>query len=419
MQGFIRQRGQSWELRVYLGTDPLTGRQRYANRSVRGPRHQGELVLKEMIAAATAGATHQAGATFGELAETWLRHARSHLAANTAVETRRILDRYLLPRLGQVPLAALHPEHLDDLYACLLRDGAGNGKALTASTVQRVHGVARRALTVGMRWGWIATNPAFVAMPPRQVRRAIRPPSPAEVARLLETARQRDPDLATFLLLAATSGARRGELCGLRWSDVDFDEGNLDIVRAVIIVGGDAQVAPTKSRRARHIALDAMTITTLREHQHRANARARGACVELSAGAFVFSHDDGGEQPWRPDSTSRAVRHLRHEVGLDTLRLHDLRHFVATRLLTSGIDVRTVAGRLGHSTTSTTLNVYAAFVPDADRRAAEVMSMLIAEPDRRPTPPAPAVSANGAANGPTDADTTSTGAAGSGRQHQR
>ena len=117
MQGFIRPRGASWELRVYLGTDPVTGRQRYANRSVRGPRHRAERVLKEMIAAAQAGATHQAGATFGELAETWLRHARAHLAPNTVVETRRILDRHLLPFLGGVPLAALRPEHLDDLYA--------------------------------------------------------------------------------------------------------------------------------------------------------------------------------------------------------------------------------------------------------------------------------------------------------------
>jgi integrase len=91
---------------------------------------------------------------------------------------------------------------------------------------------------------------------------------------------------------------------------------------------------------------------------------------------FVFSHDPDGRWPWRPDSTSRAFRLLRHEVGLDHVRLHDLRHFVATRLLAAGIDVRTVSGRLGHSLTSTTLNVYAAFVPDADCRAAEVMGRL-------------------------------------------
>jgi integrase len=96
----------------------------------------------------------------------------------------------------------------------------------------------------------------------------------------------------------------------------------------------------------------------------------------LRRDGFVFSHDSDGRWPWRPDSTSRAFRLLRHEVGLDDVRLHDLRHFLATRLLAAGIDVRTVSGRLGHSLTSTTLNVYAAFVPDADCRAAEVMGRL-------------------------------------------
>ena len=91
----------------------------------------------------------------------------------------------------------------------------------------------------------------------------------------------------------------------------------------------------------------------------------------------MFSHDADAGRPWRPDSTSRAFRHLCHEVGLDHVRLHDLRHFVATRLLASGVDVRTVSGRLGHSLASTTLNVYAAFVPDADRHAADVIGRLV------------------------------------------
>jgi integrase len=103
---------------------------------------------------------------------------------------------------------------------------------------------------------------------------------------------------------------------------------------------------------------------------------AHRAGVKRQRDAFVFSHDPDGSEPWRPDSTSRAFRVLRHEVGLDHVRLHDLRHFVATRLLAAGIDVRTVSGRLGHSLTSTTLNVYAAFLPDADQRAAEVIGRL-------------------------------------------
>jgi integrase len=150
----------------------------------------------------------------------------------------------------------------------------------------------------------------------------------------------------------------------------------VQITRAVIVVDGHCQVAPTKTQQTRRIALDPATVDALQAHRRRTDRRARHAGCRMGPAAFVFSQDTDGRTPWRPDSTSRAFRDLRHQVGLDQLRLHDLRHFVATRLLAAGIDVRTVSGRLGHSPTSTTLNVYAAFVPDADRQAAEVIGRL-------------------------------------------
>lgn len=97
----------------------------------------------------------------------------------------------------------------------------------------------------------------------------------------------------------------------------------------------------------------------------------------LPPAAHVFSNEPDGSVPWRPDSTTRAFRSLCRRAGLEDVRLHDLRHYVATRLLASGVDVRTVAGRLGHRNAATTLNVYSHFLPEADRRAADVLGKLL------------------------------------------
>lgn len=339
MRGSMRRRGPSWELRVYLGHHPVTGAKRYATRSVRGPRADAERILRQMAAAAEAGATHRAGATFGELCETWLTHAQVQLAANTVAETRGHLDLHLLPALGDVALAALRPEHLDHLYRDLLDHGSDDGKPLSGSTVRRIHGVAHRALGVGVRWGWLATNPATGTMPPRPIRRPITPPSPQDVAALIGVARDADPALATLLLLAATTGARRGELCALRWSDLNPATGELDVVRAVTIANGEAIVGPTKTRRGRRIHLDRATLDALAAHRRRVDIDARRDGRTTAADGYVFSSDPTGRRPWRPDRARRRADGTNHRntneiarqhlTGLSAHRRSDSRHLTA------------------------------------------------------------------------------------------
>jgi integrase len=110
--------------------------------------------------------------------------------------------------------------------------------------------------------------------------------------------------------------------------------------------------------------------------------RARVAGSVLAADSFVFSHPGDGSSAWHPDSTSRAFRKISRQAGVTGIRLHDLRHYVATRLLASGVDVRTVAGRLGHRNPSTTLNVYSHFVPEADQEAAEALGRIFEDAAR-------------------------------------
>lgn len=298
----------------------------------------------------------------------------AHRAERLAIHPgayRVYLAKWILPALGAKKLDRLRPDDLDRFY------GSMRG-SLTAASIRKTHTILRSALGQAVKWRMIASNPAASATPPRVEKAPINPPDPREVARLLAAADERDPELGLFLRLAAVTGARRGELCGLRWSDLDVAAGQLLIERSVVKRTTEVVVKRTKTNRDRRVALDPGTVTALVDHRARAADRAEQCGSTLSADAYVFARDVEGRQPWRPDSgaTGRFMK-LRDELGLRQVRLHDLRHYVATRLLDAGIPVREVSERLGHASATTTLTIYAASVPATDRRAAEIMGALL------------------------------------------
>jgi integrase len=186
--------------------------------------------------------------------------------------------------------------------------------------------------------------------------------------------------MGLFIRLAALLGARRGEVCGLQWEDFDEPAGTIQLRRGVVEVGGSLLVKDTKTHAERAIALDPATIALLRAHRTYMDDRAAACGTVIMPGAFILSHSPDGSKPMRPDRATDVFRRLRHDVGLDTARLHDLRHFVATQLIGAGHDIRTVSGRLGHAQTSTTLNTYTAFLGVRDRDAANQLATLL-EPE--------------------------------------
>ena len=375
MAGSMRQRGRdSWQLRVHAGRDPLNGRKRYLERTFRGTKREASKALAALIVEAER-LTPQAAkkGTVEDLLREWLEHASSSFSPRTVSTTRQYMETAIIPGIGAIPVAKLTPADLDRFYRQLLKHGAGHGPYAPA-TIRRVHGIVRRALTQGVRWGWISHNPAVDASPPRVPVKELSPPTPEQLVRLFRLAEERDPALAAFILLAASSGARRGELIALRWSDVDLDRAVLRIERGIVLADGDLIEQGTKTHQSRRVTLDADTVAALEDHRERAEEVAHSAGTAITKKSFVFSREVDGSAPWRPDSTSRAFRMLCEQGGISGVRLHDLRHYVATRLLASGIDVRTVAGRLGHRNPATTLNVYAHFVPEADEVAASALA---------------------------------------------
>jgi len=375
-RGSIRQRGRdAWQLRVYVGTDPETGCQRWASRTVHGSRRFAQAKLQEL--AEEAGYARLRAGTLADLLDRWFEAAFPGWARTTVSHMRSVIDCYLKPHLGHLPVAKLTTEDIDDFYGHLLRADGRNDRPLAPSTVVRVHGVLHRALAQAVRWEWIWLNPASNASPPRVPPAEIRPPSPEQVVMLLQAVRQDDPALFCFIRLAASTGARRGQLLALRWEAVDWEAAAIAFTRALVQGPHGPELRPTKTHRTHRADLDGGTLHILERHRARAEFRAQESGAALHQAAFVFSSEADGSKPWKPNWVTKRFIARRRAARLERFRLHDLRHFMATQMLAAGVPIATVSQRLNHARASTTLNVYARAVPGGDRRAAEVLAVLL------------------------------------------
>jgi integrase len=241
-----------------------------------------------------------------------------------------------------------------------------------------VHAVMSSALKQAVRWGWVRDNPADQASPPSVRRAKIALPEPSDVIRLIEAARRsQNPTLGLFFHLSTVTGARRGELIALRWDRVSLNNRSMLIEHSMAQVNSKLIEKDTKSHQSRRIALDSATVELLRQRREEQLELSRRARIDLLADAFVFTDSVSGSESWQPDRVTQAFGRLCSANGIEGVRLHDLRHFAATHMLTSGVDVRTVSGRLGHADASTTLGVYSQFMESADAAAADVLGDLL------------------------------------------
>lgn len=181
--------------------------------------------------------------------------------------------------------------------------------------------------------------------------------------------------------LAATTGARRSQLLGVRWADIDIEAGAVRFTRSVTRADGATVTREqTKSGKSYAVALDPATIAAIQAQQADQRAAARDAGINLAPNPYLFDDRSTlkGSGPMSPNAVKSWWRRLPGDVPEMTgVRFHDLRHFVATQLLANGVDVLTVATRLGHKDPSVTLRVYGHWIAARDRSAADLMSNLL------------------------------------------
>ncbi|MGH3534654.1 MAG: tyrosine-type recombinase/integrase [Pseudonocardiaceae bacterium] len=412
-RGSIETRGDSMRIRVYAGPDPVTGKPVYLRETVRGTddaaRRTAKRTLNRLVTEAEKARRPSSVVSLGHVIDEWLRVAEHE--DSTRETYVGYIERTIKPALGAMSIAKLSVRHLETLYAALRRcrarcDGKpfaehkAEGehdcakakcaphvcKPMAVSTVRQIHSVISGALSEAVRWDWLESNPARIAQRPKQKPPEPDPPSPAEAAKLLDEAFRMDPDWGTLVWLVMTTGLRRGEVCILRWSRVDLDVGEIEIRSSYRLRKGIGTEKDTKTHQMRRIALDTETVGVLREHKERWRRRLADLGQELTDDMYVFTgyRQTVPSVPYSPHGVSSRYKDMATRLGIDT-HIHALRHYSATELLSAGIDLRTVAGRLGHGGGgATTLRVYAAWVAASDRKAAEILGSRM--PKRRMPP---------------------------------
>jgi integrase len=387
--GHIRRRGKcSWEVKIELGTDPLTGKRRIKYHSVKGSRKDAQAELVRLMSGVNAGTyVDTAKSTLAEFLDRWETDwAAINVGPKTLERYRELLRVHVRPNVGAIPVQKLQAAHLAELYARLLREGRGrSGKkptALSARTVGHVHRVLHKALAVAVQWGVVSRNVASMATPPKVSGDGETEILTEEQARTL-LQRLRGRSLYMVALLGLSTGCRRGELLALRWKDVDLDGGTLRIEQSIEQTKAGLRFKAPKTRHGRRtIALAPSVVAELRQHRKKQlEERLRLGMGKIPDDGLVLARWDG--KPRSPNAVTKEWTRALAEFGMPAVSLHALRHTHASQLIASGLDVLTISRRLGHGSPTITLSVYVHKFRNKDEQAAQYGERLWQRPSNR------------------------------------
>ena len=307
--------------------------------------------------------------TLGEWLEIWLTEcAKPSVRPSTFEGYRAYVRDKIVPYLGDKEIRKVTAGDVQRLYRKLKKEGGADGGPLASATVRRIHGVLYQAMDVAVDRHLIVKNPTKDVTLPKKESTSRTILNDAQLEQFMESIKQ-DSQWYDFFYLEITTGLRRGELCGLMWSDFDEKKGTLSIRRTLHGKrGGGYYVGDTKTGKGRRIIrLPPSTVQLLTERKRTAISQ------------WIFPNPLHPADPIMPSSGYNRMKKLLAEAGLPDLRFHDLRHTFATHALTSGVDAKTLSGILGHTQTSFTLDTYTHVTGDMHRRASEIVGGFMEE----------------------------------------
>lgn len=297
------------------------------------------------------------------------------LKTTTLTLYRSLTERLIVPAIGHIKIRDLKPQHLNDLYTDLAKDGKNkNGGKLSGKTILEVHRLLHTILDQAVKESLIPFNVADRVEPPKAKKSDPVYYQPEDVTAILSALNEGPGQWRTLVLLLLVSGCRRGEALGLKWEDVSFEYNRIHICRNVLYTKerGVYVDTPKTENSTRFISLPAETMAELRHH------KARQAAERLRLGdyyenqGFVFTQENGN--PLHPCSVTSWLAKFSKRHDLPHLNPHGFRHTMASMLIYNGVDAVTVSHRLGHDQVSTTTDIYSHMISDADSRSADIIS---------------------------------------------
>jgi integrase len=375
MRDGIIKRGATWSY-VVREKDPATGKTR--------PRWVGGFSTRTAAKAARDGARNAVNTgtyvapqdvTVGAYLDRWLEAHSVELKPSTVWSYRAKIDLYLKPAIGNDRVQELNPSGLSVKWKQLYEHGGKDGKPVSVRTVEFARAVLRRAMADAVLDRVITVNPVIGSkLPKRDGKPQHTTWSGPQLAEFLESVEGH----RWFPLwqLAAATGMRRGELCGLRWIDVDLDTGIVSVERSTTQLGQRRVTTTPKNHERRKIKIDSRTVAVLRAwRKQQAAERLQWGPAYVDAEGLVFTWENGA--PVLPDYVTKAFGKAQTGIGLPRLVVHGLRHSHVTTLLRNGVPVHIVAKRVGHKDPSVTLSTYADVIPDDDGRAVDVFAKAV------------------------------------------
>ncbi len=372
MRGRIvkRKGSKNYSIVLQLGLDPITGKRKQQWITVGTSKREAETKLAKLVTELDNGTYIKPdNVLFKEYLTRWLSdYAKPNLSPRSYDRYNMVIEKYLIPQLGNIPLAQLRPDHLQKHYS------KGIDSGLSPRTIRYHHGVLHIALKTAVKWGLVNRNVADAVDPPRLKRTVMQIWDEDELKRFLSVAKENQ--YYVLFYTALFTGMRRGELLALRWQDVEFHEAQISVSRSIHQLRNGSYVftEPKTEKSRRSIALSPSLVLLLKEY------RAEQESENIIQGRILSNEDlvfNNKGKPLRPNTITYAWKRLAARARVKVIRFHDARHTHASLMLKLGEHPKVVQERLGHSSIQMTLDTYSHITPGIQEAAAMHFDRLL------------------------------------------